>query len=167
MYKDDEKSNVRRADLQSRQIDETIASDRRLSGETSREEALIDEFYGPSRKALTSHIQEINEKLQQSGFQGMLYRAVQGRSARDDLEVAERSLENLDRRSGEMLEKLSNSILTKQENMALKHDLQRENLEMDIHNPSVKPRSHDVSTARVVVDNGLSPDAGMSKGRSR
>jgi len=167
MYKDDEKSNVRRADLQSRQIDETIASDRRISGEISREEALIDEFYGPLRKALTSHIQEINEKLQQSGLQGMLYRAVQGHSARDDLEAAERSLEILDRRSSEMREKLRNNVFTKQENIALKHDIQRENLEMDIHSPTVKPRSHDVSPAAVVVDNGLSPDAGISKGRSR
>ena len=167
MYKDDEKSNVRRADLQSRQIDEAIASGRRISGELSREEALIDEFYGPPRKALTSQIQEISEKLQQRGFQGMLYRAAQGRSARDDLEVAERSLENLDSRSGEMREKLRNNALTKQENIALKHDIQREYLEIDIHNPSAKPRSHDVSSASVVVDNGLKPDAGMSKGRSR
>ena len=54
MYKDDEKSNTRRADLQSRQLDETIAADWRISGELSREEALIDEFYGPSRDRLST-----------------------------------------------------------------------------------------------------------------
>ena len=167
MPKDDERSNKRRAELQSRQLDESMSLGRRISVAQGRETNTIDEFYGPHKEALQAEIDELNGRLTEKGVKAAVYRRFYGGRDREQLHRIRETMRSIDERIGERTDAFDSRAFTVRQNLSTRHDIQRENLEMDIESPSIRPRSRDTSTGDMVVSGFREPPRHSSKERSR
>ncbi|GAB5451171.1 MAG: hypothetical protein Hals2KO_14990 [Halioglobus sp.] len=167
MPKYDERSNKRRAELQTRQLEESMSLDRRIAIAQSRETDTISEFYGQQKVALQGEIDELNRKLTEKGVRAAIYRTIHGSRDRELLNRNRETMQSIDARIGERFDAFDSRAFVVKQNLSTRHDIQRENLEMDIENPSVRPRSRDTTTADMAVSGFREFPRQATKGRSR
>ena len=153
--------------MQSRQLEESMSLERRIAIAQSRERGTIDEFYGPHREALQAEIDNLNDRLTEKGVKAAIYRRLYGSRDRKQLDRSRETMRSIDERIGERSDAFDSRAFTVKQNLSTRHDIQRENLEMDIESPSVRPRSRETSTADMVVSGFREPPRQSSKERSR
>lgn len=151
MIKDDEVSNQRRAELQSRHIDAQIELDRSLSVRRGRREMELDQFYGPGRDALQSRISEINARLNEPGVKGLIRRSLNGRQDREELELAHQSMRNLETRIEENKQAIVQDEFQIKQELLTQQDIERDDLEVDIHGPHVRERNSECYGERAML----------------
>lgn len=167
MAKYDERSNQRRADLQSRQLEESMSLDRRIGVAKNREMASIDDFYGPHKEVLESAIDDLNERLNGKGIRAALYRSIHGRRDQEELERYRATMRSIDERIGERTDAFDSRAFTAKQNLATRHDIQKEDLEMDINTPSIRPRSTGTTIGDMAISGFREPPRKIGKERSR
>jgi len=132
----DENSNIRRSALQDRQIEERASLRNSQSASLARTESENERFYGENAEHLEAEIERLAERLNQPGLRGALTRIMSGSSDREQLECASKSLESIHQRTGERLGAVETTFEQRSEGLGIKHDLQKELLEMDIEKDS-------------------------------
>ncbi len=104
MSEENPSDNERRAQLQSRHIDEQIELGRRHDVRKNTEEENLQQFYYPFEEELQSRIETLlNYKLEQTGLRGYLYNYLHGLEAKEEIELAQKSLDNSRMRTQEKL----------------------------------------------------------------
>ena len=168
MKKLDEESNSRRALLQSRQIGEQISLDRRAAQMAHREEGVIEDTYGASRDALKNDMKDIQQRLNQTGLQGWVYRTVNGRKDREILANHQRSLDNVNGRIAERRQMVERRAIMMQQSLQVKQDLEKASLEKMIERTDVSLNNRfTMQAGQVSAVDALSLQGGLSKGKTR
>lgn len=168
MNNDSEQANQERAELQNSHFDEDQELSQTQSVEKGQNEQKIEEFYGPTTDKLNGEIKDIKSRLDQPGLKGSVHRLLHGASDQEQLKQARMSLHSAQDRIGDMRNSLDNQQGLAKSNLSVKHEIQKEMLEMDLQNPSKLEIKADHIPFPVYKPERFNvPTPENSKGRSR
>lgn len=149
MPKYDERSNKRRAELQTRQLEESMSLERRIAIAQSRETDTTAEFYGQHKETLQGEIDELNRKLTEKGVRAAIYRAIHGSRDRELLNRNRETMQSIDARIGERFDAFDSRAFVVKKNLSVRHDIQREDLENSLTNVPFRNSSDGRTIARI------------------
>jgi len=151
MKKLDEYSNTRRAELQSRHLDEMLSLERSMDRRMHGHEKADNEYYGPYASAIRDEMREINRRNSDPGLFGFLRRALTGADEKDRLERLQLSLDSIEERLQARRTGMHMEVFEEKEALKLKQEMDRSELENELLPPGC-------STAICEIDNRQSAD---------